>query len=68
MSQMIRILRLSPTMGHETIELPVGEAKKLVLQDAKRCFIIDWNTKKILHDLQLEDGQVIAIIPKVQGG
>ena len=65
---MVKVIVLNLN-GHTTHEdLTVEEAEKLVIEKGTRYFVVDWETKNILRELELEENQAIALIPKVQGG
>lgn len=63
----VKILR--PTMrGHAVTELPKEEAKQLIHEEAKKAYVIDTATGKVLQKIELTDGQTLAILPKLTGG
>jgi len=54
--------------GHETIELSPEEAERLVEAEQGRYFVVDAQTKRILREIKIEDGQELLFIPFVRGG
>jgi len=54
--------------GHEELELSPEEAEKLCYERGERYFVVDWESKRVLQEIKLEEGQAIALIPKIQGG
>jgi len=54
--------------GHETVELPPKEAEELIEAEEGRYFVVDAETKQILREIKLEEGQELMMIPIVRGG
>ncbi|NIM45427.1 MAG: hypothetical protein GTN80_06740 [Nitrososphaeria archaeon] len=64
----VKVKILSFPGGYEELDLSPEEAEKLVYKKKEQYIVVDWATKEVLQDIKLKKGQVIALIPKIQGG
>jgi len=54
--------------GHETVELSPKEAEQLIKAEQGRYFVVDAETRQVLREIKLEDGQELMLVPIVRGG
>jgi len=54
--------------GHETVEMTVEEAENLIEAEQGRYYVVNMETKQVLREIKVEDGQKLMLVPFVQGG
>lgn len=64
---MIKIRKLTDK-GDEAQEVTVEEAEEMIEAEAGNYFVVDADSKKVLKELKLEDGQSLMLIPRACGG
>lgn len=54
--------------GDEPIELTIEEAEQLIEAEQGRYFVVDAESRKLLQEVEVKDGQSLVLLPIVKGG
>lgn len=54
--------------GDTPLELTPEEAQELVDAEEGKYFVVDAETRQILHEVEVKNGQNLVLMPVVRGG